>query len=167
VNDALDVSLRVTRPEEIDVLAAMVVGLYAEDPGTVSMTPERARRQAAQMVSLAAAEPVPVRPLLARRGDEVVGYAILAYFWSNELGGRLAYLDEIFVRPDRRGRGIGSSVVRHAIDLARSEGLPRILLEVNDTNPRARRLYSHLGFVALSRRTMALSLESADPSIDR
>ena len=158
MSDPMNISLHAVGPDEIDVLAAMVVGLHAEDPGPVPMTPERARRHAAQMVSLDNAHDAPVRPLLGRRGEERVGYVILAYFWSNELGGRLAYLDELFVRPDLRGQGIGSALVRRASELARSEGLPRLLLEVNDANPRARGLYQRLGFTALARRTMALPL---------
>lgn len=158
MSDPMTVSLHAVEPHEIDVLAQMVVGLYAEDPGPLPMTPARALRQAAQMVSLASAPDAPVRPLLGRRGEEWVGYVILAAFWSNEQGGRVAYLDELFVRPDRRGQGIGSALVRRAVERARSEGLPRLLLEVNDANPRARALYLHLGFVPLARRTLALNL---------
>jgi GNAT superfamily N-acetyltransferase len=40
--------------------------------------------------------------------EEVVGYGILANRWSNGLGGQVLHVDELYVRPGRRGRGVAS-----------------------------------------------------------
>ena len=42
------------------------------------------------------------------KDEEVVGYGILANRWSNGLGGQVLHVDELYVRPGRRGRGIAS-----------------------------------------------------------
>ena len=57
-------------------------------------------------------------------------------------------MDGIVVQRDRRGHGIGTSLLNAVIALARERGLERVRLDVVDTNPAARRLYERIGFVA-------------------
>ena len=45
--------------------------------------------------------------VLFRERDALVGYALLAPYWSNEFGGTLLFVDEMFVVPEARRRGIG------------------------------------------------------------
>jgi len=52
----------------------------------------------------------------------------------------------VAVRPEVRGRGVGTRLILGAEELARAKGLVTIRLDVVDTNPRARRLYERLGF---------------------
>jgi ribosomal protein S18 acetylase RimI-like enzyme len=80
----------------------------------------------------------------------VDGYALLVAYWSNELGGEICNIDEIYVRPDRRGRGYGRALVE-ALVAGNSiwPGHPAaIALEVSPTNRRALALYAKLGFVS-------------------
>lgn len=122
--------------------AALVCALYAEDPGPVSMTPERALAQVRGMVS----GDVPAWPFLVRVDGQVAGHVILVPFWSNEFGGLMVFLDELFVAPAFRGRGVGSEVIGRVLALGRERGWVRVELEVNRTNVGARRLYARLGF---------------------
>ncbi|WNG48446.1 GNAT family N-acetyltransferase [Archangium minus] len=57
-------------------------------------------------------------------------------------------LDGIAVDPAARGRGLGTRLLAHAVELARQDGLRWVRLGVVDTNPRARALYERCGFVA-------------------
>lgn len=50
----------------------------------------------------------------------------------------------------RRSRGVGTQLVEAVFQYARTHGFRGVRLEVVDTNPRARRLYERLGFVAVS-----------------
>lgn len=56
-------------------------------------------------------------------------------------------LDGLCVRPDMRGRGIGSALLAAICDEGRARGYGAVRLDVVDTNPRARALYERRGFV--------------------
>jgi ribosomal protein S18 acetylase RimI-like enzyme len=58
------------------------------------------------------------------------------------------HLNNIEIAPEWQGRGIGSRLIEALIVRASSEGVPAAL-EVLKVNPRARRLYERLGFVAV------------------
>lgn len=141
-------------PSEAALLAGLVMGLYADDPGPVPMTAERALAQVDAML----AAPAHVEPLLVRIGDEVVGYAILVPFFSNEFGGLMLYVDELWVRPERRGQGLGTAILRAVAERARARGFARLAVEVNRDNVAARRLYERLGFAAEARSTLGMQL---------
>ena len=55
-------------------------------------------------------------------------------------------LEDLFVRDDARGRGVGRALVQATVDLARERGCRRIELDVNDNNAAALALYRSLGF---------------------
>jgi ribosomal protein S18 acetylase RimI-like enzyme len=78
------------------------------------------------------------------------GYALLIPFWSNELGGSVCVVDELFVLPEHRGQGHGQSLFA-AIEQGDVWSAPivAIALGVTPNNDRARRLYERLGFVSV------------------
>ena len=57
------------------------------------------------------------------------------------------YLDDCSVAEPFRGRGIGSRLLAEAESYARSLGLPLLVLHVEKSNARARRLYRRLGYL--------------------
>jgi ribosomal protein S18 acetylase RimI-like enzyme len=73
--------------------------------------------------------------------DKLAGQIRLCKHWN-----KYAYIDDIAVEPDHRGRGIGYALVQHAIEWAKSKGLPGIMLETQDNNVAACRLYERCGF---------------------
>jgi GNAT superfamily N-acetyltransferase len=83
--------------------------------------------------------------LIARDDGRPVGHAHLAWRGTH-LG--LPEIQDVFVLPQHRRRGIASRLTRAAEDEARAEGWDRISLSVSrDGNPQARRLYDKLGYV--------------------
>jgi len=63
------------------------------------------------------------------------------------------HINNVALRPQYRGRGIGTSLLRHVLVRARELGAARATLEVRASNDGARRLYERLGFyVAATRR---------------
>jgi ribosomal protein S18 acetylase RimI-like enzyme len=83
-------------------------------------------------------------------GEQPAGYAILIAFWSNELGGEVCHVDELFVTRDLRGRGHGRELFTAITsgDLWPSP-IVAIALGVTPDNARARRLYEQLGFATV------------------
>lgn len=61
-------------------------------------------------------------------------------------------IESLAVRPDMRGRTIGTQILRAAYAYARSGNLAALRLDVVDTNPDAQRLYERLGFRYLRKR---------------
>lgn len=79
-------------------------------------------------------------------GRAPVGYLVLTLGWSLELGGRDAFIDELYVRPERRGRGLGTLALATAETAARRMGVRALHLEVDVTNEVASRLYQRIGY---------------------
>lgn len=145
-------------PDTIEMFSRMVVNYYEDDPGAFPMPLERARRQAEGML----ARPNRVSPLLFAMDGEVMGYAILVPYYSNEFGGDMIWLDEFFVCRHARGRGMGSRFIDHLKTWAREQGYIRIELEVHHGNEGARRLYERHGFEVEHR--YLLGYQDADPN---
>jgi len=77
-----------------------------------------------------------------------IGYVVVCFGWSIEFGGMDGFVDEIYVRPAVRGRGIGTEVLHTLPKALAKAGMKAIHLEVGNENPRARKLYEKLGFRA-------------------
>ena len=99
--------------------------------------------------------------LVQDRDNEIVGYAVMAFGFSLEFGGRDAFLDEVFVRKEFRGQGIGSAALTAVCAWARREGLCALHLEVERDNKAAKALYSRAGFEDRSHYNL-MSLHIAD-----
>ncbi|MDQ7071610.1 MAG: GNAT family N-acetyltransferase [Rhodobacterales bacterium] len=75
-----------------------------------------------------------------------IGYVVISFGWSVELGGLDGFVDEIYIRPGVRGRGIGSEVLLKLPKALASAGLCALHLEVSRDNTRVRALYEKLHF---------------------
>jgi len=97
------------------------------------------------------AHPARGRLILALVDRRTVGVAALGFTWPLEHGGRSAWLEELYVVPAARGRGIGTALLRVACRLAARCGAAAIDLEVDVRHRRAGRLYARAGFHRLPR----------------
>ena len=96
---------------------------------------------------------------LARAGDEPVGYGVLCCGFSLEYGGRDAFVDELFVRPRWRDRGIGALLLDAMDASCREQGITALHLEVDHDNPNGKRLYLRHGFLDHQRHLMTKRLD--------
>jgi ribosomal protein S18 acetylase RimI-like enzyme len=126
---------------EADVLA-MMDALYGEDPPAASEV-DRSRFPAT--IRTLIAEPHRGRVVLFLDGSTVRGYALLIPIWSNEFGGTVILIDELFVKPEGRRKGVGRSFLRFVRDSRPFDAVAAVL-EVSPTNDGARRLYESVGF---------------------
>jgi len=97
--------------------------------------------------------------LVSRDGDTLVGVAYLSFQWTLERGGRALWVEELYVRPEHRGRGIGQQLLEAALEVARARGCRTAELEVEASHARAANLYRRAGFRPLDRIHWALMLD--------
>lgn len=138
-----EVLWRPAEERDDEVVAELCQGLYREDPGP---WPGGHRNIGATLAALRR-EPWRGRAVVADVGGRLVGYALLVAFWSNDLGGELCEVDELYVAPGWRDRGYGAALFA-AIEAGSVWPTPAvaIALGITPSNARARRLYERLGF---------------------
>ena len=98
---------RIASAEDDKCVVAMCMALSAEDPGPAPVHPQQVRRTLAKLRQ----EPVRGRAVICNVETRAVGYALLISFWSNEIGGEVCTIDELFVLPEHRGRGLATALL--------------------------------------------------------
>src|SRR5262249_8230713 len=92
-----------------------------------------------------------------------IGVAALSLAWPIEHGSRGAWLEELYVEPAARDRGLGSALLRAACDAAAAAGARAVDLEVERSHERAAALYRREGFRPLERTHWVKSLAPVSP----
>ena len=87
-------------------------------------------------------------------GQEIAGYMILTYVFSFEYGGKIAFIDELYIKENCRGKGIGKSSVVFLKTEAAKLSLKLLYLEVEHHNSNAQKLYLAAGFELHKRNIM-------------
>lgn len=103
--------------------------------------------------------------LLARDGDLALGVAAVSFAWTLEHGGRSAWLDELYVVPEHREKGIGGKLIEEVLREATRQGCLAIDLEVEEGHRRSEGLYARLGFEPLERSRWARKLSDDNQGI--
>jgi len=86
--------------------------------------------------------------------NEIIGYLILTFVFSFEYQGKIAFLDELYIREKSRGKGIGKQTLQFIQAEARKLGLKHIYLEVESHNEKAQQLYLSSDFDFHKRKLM-------------
>jgi GNAT superfamily N-acetyltransferase len=83
--------------------------------------------------------------VIAEADGEPLGFALFFHNYSTFLAQPGLYLEDRYVRPEARGRGVGRALLAHLARLARERGCGRLEWWVLDWNEPARRFYRSLG----------------------
>jgi GNAT superfamily N-acetyltransferase len=83
--------------------------------------------------------------LLALENAEPVGFAVYFYNFSTWLGKPGLYLEDLFVRPEKRGKGYGRALLVRLAQIAKERGCGRMEWAVLDWNEPAIQFYRKLG----------------------
>jgi GNAT superfamily N-acetyltransferase len=83
--------------------------------------------------------------LIARLDGDDVGFALYFHNFSTFLGKPGLYLEDLFVRPQYRGRAVGKSMLKFLAALAIERGCGRFQWQVLDWNRPSREFYESLG----------------------
>ena len=84
---------------------------------------------------------------LAWQGEQAVGYALFYPVFSTFRGRAALYLEDVYVVPEMRGRGVGLAFMRYLARIAKQRGYDRIEWSVLDWNTPAIEFYRKLGAV--------------------
>ena len=83
--------------------------------------------------------------LLAFEKEEAVGFAVYFFNFSTWLGRPGLYLEDLFVRPETRGKGYGRALLERLAQIAQERGCGRMEWAVLDWNEPAIQFYKKLG----------------------
>lgn len=92
--------------------------------------------------------------VLARAGGQPVGFALWFHTFSTFLGRRGLYLEDLYVKPEWRGRGIGRGLLQHLAGVAVARGCGRLEWSVLDWNEPAIGFYRSVGAVPMNEWTV-------------
>lgn len=73
--------------------------------------------------------------------SEIVGYVILTIIFSFEYGGKIAFLDELYIKEIARGKGIGKQAIQFIKEQAKFLNIKLLYLEIENHNKNAQKLY--------------------------
>lgn len=86
--------------------------------------------------------------------NQISGYFILTYVFSFEYGGRIAFLDELFIDENYRGKGIAGETLTYINELKETLDIKLFYLEVEPHNLAAQNLYKKYHFIIHDRLIM-------------
>ncbi len=137
----MKIRFRPCSPSDFDIITEFIIHLYDEDPGLIQMTKEKAFNT----LDLLSKKSDLGAVLVIEDKEHIIGYCILINYWSNEYGGNILHIDELFIKEDYRSKGIGSQLI---YQLAKSKFADAVglQLEVTPDNARVKKLYEKLGF---------------------
>lgn len=135
-------SLHLAKVDDLEKLLTMVAAFHAE----MGFDTDQTHRKNALMPLL---EGSPygaiwlIGPKLAP-----VGYIVITFTWSVEFGGLDSFLDEIYIRPAVRRRGMGAEALGAIANTLKSSGIRAMNLEVDRQNVMAQEFYHRAHFTS-------------------
>lgn len=145
---AARVRLREVSAKDLPPLTRMVIAFNKEDEHPLPPGGRRALK------ALCTGTPHG-RGYMIEHERRYVGYIVIGFGFSIEFGGIDAFLDEFYVEPAFRGRGVGTAALLALGSIARKLKVKALHLEAMPANDGAARLYERLGFKLSERRLMS------------
>jgi len=138
---------------DLDLVVAMMAEFYAIDGYPID------RNVSHRMLSEFINEEKSGKAWLIRSESDVVGYVILTFVTSFEFKGKIAFIDELYIRESARGTGIGKAAVEFIKAEARQHNVNMLYLEVEHHNTVASNLYTSAGFETHRRKFMQFPIK--------
>ena len=132
--------IRPARIEDLPIILELIRDLatYERAPDEVTATEE-------QLVDVLFGERPAAEVLLVFEGKSPVGFAVYFYNFSTWLGRAGLYLEDLFVKPEKRGKGYGRALLVELAKIARDRECGRMEWAVLDWNEPAIKFYRALG----------------------
>ena len=136
----MSAALHLARPEHLEQVLALVAAFHEEQ----GITQDDTTRHAALAPLLEGTPYGAIYIIGPTRAP--IGYVVMTFSWSVEFGGMDGFVDEIYIRPRVRGRGIATEVLLELPKALADAGIIALHLEVDRDNDTAQRLYGRTGF---------------------
>lgn len=135
-----DFEIRPALIEDVPVILELIreLAAYERAPNEVATTEE-------QLVDVLFGKRPAAEVLLAFEGKSPVGFAVFFHNFSTWLGRPGLYLEDLFVKPEKRGKGYGRALLVDLAKIARDRGCGRMEWAVLDWNEPAIKFYRALG----------------------
>jgi GNAT superfamily N-acetyltransferase len=135
-----DFEIRPARIEDVPIILELIRDLatYERAPNEVTATEE-------QLVDVLFGDKSVAEVLLAFEGKSPVGFAVFFHNFSTWLGRPGLYLEDLFVKPEKRGKGYGRALLVDLAKIARDRGCGRMEWAVLNWNDPAIQFYRKLG----------------------
>ncbi len=147
--------IRALRKEDKDMFVAMVKDFYTSDAVLHDIPAENVLKTYSEIIS---GSPYVKAYMIEARG-ETAGYGLISLTFSNEAGGLVVWIEELYIRESFRGLGLGGQFLDF-IQTEFSDKAKRFRLEMTKTNHSAKRLYSNKGYTSLEYLQMVHDVEN-------
>ena len=144
--------IRPATAADVPVLVALMTAFYAESG--YPLPPGPAGRAFQTLLGDARLGGV----WLAEVDGEAVGHAVLTLSFSMEYGGPRGFVDDLYVSPAARGRGVGAALLAAVRGSCDARGVRALHVEVGPENATARRLYARAGYADSGHLLLSLPL---------
>jgi len=139
---------------DLETLLAMMRHLQHDDPWSEPFHEPTLRTNLAELIT----NPIYGVAYIVREQAAPRGYLVICFEYSLEYRGKGAWIDELFVEAEHRGKGIGTQLLDLAEQASRDHHAKFLHLEVNHGNP-AIELYRRRGFAQHQRFLMSKPLD--------
>ena len=140
MKEVADFQIRPARVEHVPVILELI-----RDLATYERAPEEVTATEQQLVDVLFGERPAAEVLLAFEEQSPVGFAVFFHNFSTWLGRPGLYLEDLFVKPEKRGKGYGRALLVELAKIARDRGCGRMEWAVLDWNEPAIKFYHTLG----------------------
>jgi GNAT superfamily N-acetyltransferase len=135
-----ELMIRTARVEDVPVILQLI-----RDLATYERAPKEVTATEGQLVDVLFGERPAAEVLLAFEGQSPVGFAVYFYNFSTWLGRPGLYLEDLFVKPEKRGKGYGRALLIELAKIARERECGRMEWAVLNWNEPAIKFYRALG----------------------
>ena len=132
--------IRPAHVEDVPVILQLI-----RDLATYERAPDEASATEEQLAEVLFGEKPAAEVLLAFEEESPVGFAVYFFNFSTWLGRAGLYLEDLFVKPEKRGKGYGRALLIELAKIARDRGCGRMEWAVLDWNEPAIKFYRALG----------------------
>ena len=136
----MNITFRDYEEHDFNDLKEMACCLYEEDPPGAVMTEAKVRKTVCESLN----HPDKLRIVMICADGINIGYGIIVFFWSNEYGGDVVDIDELFVKKEYRNKKAATNFIKH--QTAAYKNAVALQLEATPSNDFAIRFYKKMGF---------------------